>query len=676
MRRLAVVFALVALVLAHSAAAQEGGPRPFSLADLSKLRRVEALEISPDGTAVVYAVRAPAAGGAKTISTVKFQTFPGGEPRELGEGSSPRFSPDGKRVAFFAGEGDEEGIWIQELATGQKRKAVSVHGADPFLGHEADESFAWAPNGRALAFLSAKPPIEGFEEGVKGIWRLMFKTLTGLSDYRHTHVWWVELEGPEAGKARQLTQGHFDHHSIDVSPDGKRVLFVSNRSGQPDRNYSDDLFTIDVATREELRLTATPGPEMHPAYSPDGRQIAYLALRREINTKDSPSEDAHLYLLPSGGGDALELTAKLDRRINEIVWYPDGKSIYFTADDGGIRPVSRVIVPATIAEEPRVESVLLDFAQLSRLSFDRTGKHMAYRRTSFTEPAEGMVTTLAGLSARRVTNENWRVRHENGLRDADRDRFPSFDGTPIEGWVMKPAVMQQGQRYPAILWIHGGPHGMHGYSFSERFHLLSGAGYGVILVNPRGSTGYGQAFSDGTLGAWGQGDYKDLMAWLDGALARHPWIDRERLGVAGGSYGGYMTNWVITQTDRFKAAVSIASLSNLVSFYGTSVYQDLIETEYGLPWEGDNFTRLWSHSPLAHVAKVKTPTLFLHGENDHDVPIEQAEEMFVALNRRGIETYFARYPGEGHAIRKPAFAKNAHRRMLMWFDHFLKPAAQ
>jgi dipeptidyl aminopeptidase/acylaminoacyl peptidase len=249
--------------------------------------------------------------------------------------------------------------------------------------------------------------------------------------------------------------------------------------------------------------------------------------------------------------------------------------------------------------------------------------------------------------------------------------FNSFDGTPVQGWLMKPVGFRDDQKYPLILSIHGGPHGMSGWSFNATFQAYAARGYAVLYINPRGSSGYGQIFSDGTLNEWGGGDYKDLMRGVDEALKRNSWIDSYRLGVTGGSYGGFMTNWIITQTPRFKAAVANASVSNLISFYSTSLYQDLIHAEFGgFPW--DNYEQLWQWSPLKYVKQAQTPTLFIHGEQDNDVHITQAEEMYMGLKRRGIETVLVRYPREGHGLREPKHRLDALERTLSWFDRFLK----
>lgn len=247
----------------------------------------------------------------------------------------------------------------------------------------------------------------------------------------------------------------------------------------------------------------------------------------------------------------------------------------------------------------------------------------------------------------------------------------SFDDLAIEGWLTIPRGATKDKKCPLILNIHGGPHGMHSNAFSAQTQLLAERGYAVLALNPRGSTGYGQRFADGCFNDWGGGDYKDLIAGLEFALKKYPELDGERLGVTGGSYGGYMTNWAITQDNRFKAAVSYAGLSNLISFYATSLYQDLIHVEFGgKPWE--KYDVLWDRSPLKHIKKAKTPTLLLHGENDFDVHITQAEEMYTALKWLGVETVFVRYPRQGHGATEPRQQLDILERTVAWFDRHLK----
>ena len=271
----------------------------------------------------------------------------------------------------------------------------------------------------------------------------------------------------------------------------------------------------------------------------------------------------------------------------------------------------------------------------------------------------------------RVSNHNDGFRRGAPLIEPEEFRFKSFDGSEIQAWLIKPSGWREDRKYPLILSIHGGPHGMYGYAFSSLFQVFAARGYAVLYLNPRGSSGYGQKFANGTINEWGGGDYRDLMTGLDEALRRYSWIDQYRLGVTGGSYGGFMTNWIITQTPRFKAAVSVASVSNLISFYSTSLYQDLIHAEFGgFPW--DNYDALWQWSPLRYVRQAQTPTMFIHGEQDNDVHITQAEEMYMALRRRGVDSVFVRYPREGHGFREPKHRVDALERTLDWFDKYLK----
>jgi dipeptidyl aminopeptidase/acylaminoacyl peptidase len=308
------------------------------------------------------------------------------------------------------------------------------------------------------------------------------------------------------------------------------------------------------------------------------------------------------------------------------------------------------------------------YCQVSSLSVG--GDWLAFARTDDGSPAEVWLAKPDSGQARQLTSINKTLVDGWRLSRPETVHYESFDGTQIEGWLMQPVDFDPGKKYPMILSIHGGPHGMYGYAFNHANQVYAARGYAVLYLNPRGSSGYGQKFSDGCINNWGGADYKDLMKGVDYAISANPWIDRARLGVIGGSYGGFMTNWIITQTDQFKAAVSIASVSNLISFYGTSLYQDLIHAEFsGFPW--DNYDLLWRYSPIHYVKSVTTPTMFVHGEQDNDVHITQAEEMYMGLKRRGIESVFVRYPREGHGNREPTHRLDQLERILKWFDRHL-----
>lgn len=571
----------------------------------------------------------------------------------------PRWSPDGRGIAFLGGRGERGGIWVWDLDADSARFVARVRTSEHFLGHRAVKGFAWSPDGSRIAYTSADEESAASPTDPRVVDRILYLTRTGLSDDRRTHLYVVPATG---GAPRQLTSGAYDEHSLAWSPDGSRLVFISNRSADPDANYSDDLWIVDAGTGRETRLTNTAGTEFQPAWSADGASIAYLANVRTINTKDSAPEDTHLYVIPATGGTGRELTRPLDRRVTELAWEPRG-TLLFVINDQGATAIHRVD-----PRSARITPVVRGPFQARSVSVDRAGSAITFIRTDLSHPAEVWTARADGGAACQVSREQDELHAAVELPVADSMWVRGADGTPVQGWLMKPAGWTAGRSYPMVLYVHGGPHGMYGYNFIDAFPLLAARGYAVLFLNPRGSTGYGQSFADGTVNNWGGGDYGDLMAGVDAALARNGWIDSTRLYVAGHSYGGFMTNWIVTRTPRFRAAMAGASVSNLVSFYGTSVYPDLIETEFGgVPVNDWNL--LWQWSPLAHVSAVRTPVLFLNGEADNDVPITQAQEMYMALRKMGVEARMVRYPGEGHSINfRPKHHQDYLERMIGWFD--------
>jgi dipeptidyl aminopeptidase/acylaminoacyl peptidase len=493
--------------------------------------------------------------------------------------------------------------------------------------------------------------------------RIQYKTRTALSDNRPTHIWTVETA---SGKARQLTNGPHDEHSIDWSPRGDEIAFCSNRGPDPDANLNNDLYGVNVASGKVRQLTRTPGNEMSPVWSPDGRRLAYTMTKRAVTTIDSVAEDAHVWTLDLDGGRAREVTAGLDRRCAHVRWTADGKDVCFLARDRGKELIYRV--PAQGGKATPLFSIE---GMVSGFSLPGPKGPGVCIFSTPTQPADVWTFNGDGGNPARRTRFNVEAAARWRPVKPREVNFKSFDGTAIQGWLMLPAGATVANKAPLLLFIHGGPHGMYGGQFSAPFQLICARGYAVLYLNPRGSTGYGQRFSDGCLNDWGGGDYKDLMAGLDHVLAKYPELDRSRLGVSGGSYGGYMTNWMITQTGRFKAAVSYAGLSNLISFYATSLYQDLIHVEFGgPPW--DRYDILWERSPMRRVKRAQTPLLLLHGEVDNDVHITQSEELYTAMKWRGVETLLVRYPREGHGAKEPRHQLDQLERTVGWFDRFLR----
>ena len=463
----------------------------------------------------------------------------------------------------------------------------------------------------------------------------------------------------EAGAApRAVTSGEFDEHSIAWGGDGSEIVFLSNRQKDPDATLNYDIYGVNVATGAVRQITRTAGVEMAPAVSPDGRSIAYLATTRRLTTIDSVAEDSHVWVAPIDGGAPRELNRAQDRRSAAPRWSRDGKQVYYLASDRGRTSVYRVPAPGGA-----VESITSRDAQVTWFDADADGR-LTTVESAPAAPAEVKRGDDWLTTRNRDVTAAWR------LAPPESFWFNSFDGTRVQGWIYLP---QGSDKVPMILSIHGGPHGSFGYGFNPAPHFYAGRGYATLTINPRGSSGYGQRFSDGSIGNWGGGDYRDLMAGADFVLRKHAArLDPARLGVTGASYGGFMTNWIVTQTPRFKAAVSVASVSNMISFYATSLYQDLVHAEFnGYPWDGANFDTLWRWSPLRHIGNARTPTMFLHGENDNDVHITQAEEMYTALRQRGIDAALVRYPREGHGFTEPKHRVDAATRTVEWMDRYL-----
>lgn len=522
------------------------------------------------------------------------------------------------------------------------------------------------------AAVATAPATAATKDDPRVITRLQYKSRTAFSDNLQSHIFIADLM---TKKVVQLTDGKYYEHSINWSPKGDEIVFVSNHEPDPDRVNNTDLFVVNVTNGAVRQLTKTKGCEWQPVFSPDGTQIAYLATTRAVTTIDSVAEDTQAFVISAQGGVAKDLSHVFDRRVSKIEW--SGVNPGFSITDQG----QTRLYPGAVEGNPGNVSLLISSGKNSQIvNYSNSGKRDGYiyivsrdisppeiykvgiRKENNKITEAGLTDPLTSVNKPLLGNLILSPMHEFKFKNEVLD---------VQGWLVPPTNLDEKKKYPVILYIHGGPHGMHGYSFNPTVQALAARGYGVLLINPRGSSGYGQKFADGCVNDWGGGDYRDLMRGVDEALAKFPFLDQNRMGVMGGSYGGYMTNWIVTQTDRFKAAIASASLSNLISFYSTSLYQDLIHAEFGgMPW--DNYDLLWDRSPLKHSKNAKTPLLLIHGESDNDVHITQAEEMYTALRMRGVETVLVRYPREGHGIREPQHRVDNLRRVLEWFDGHLK----
>jgi dipeptidyl aminopeptidase/acylaminoacyl peptidase len=637
-------------------------------------------QISPDGSRVAYVVRTidrennayrsgiwlvPADGSSEGT---RFTAGPG-------QDALPRWSPDGKSLAFVSdrdapsGDGKKrkpKNVFVLSLAGGEARRLTSFDD-DP-------GDLTWSPDGRQLAFvLKDAKGKDTDEDGVRVYDRLRYKTDEGfLLDGRRRHVWVVDVAG---GEPRRLTDGDWDDAQPAWSPDSREVAFVSNRTEDRERNMVVDIHVASVGGGATRRITDQLGSYGNPSWSADGATIACYGVARAIG---SAAKNVHLFAFPAKGGAGKDLTDGWDRTVGSTVmsdmrshmqtlpptWSVDHSRIIFVGSDQGTANIYSV---AAGGGEVRAETV--GPHQVVSLSLAADAKRFACVYSNATDPGDVAVGEL-GRAMRCLTDLNGDLLTKRHISAPERVEFKGADGWTIEGWLMKPRGFDAAKKWPLVLQVHGGPHGAYGNGFFHEFQVLVGAGYAVLYTNPRGSHAYGERFSTACVGDWGGKDYEDLMAGVDHALAMG-WVDPKRLYVTGGSYGGFMTNWIVGHTDRFRAAATARSISNNISAFGTSdIGWHFWEYEMGdaSPWVDPQ--KLVERSPLYYVKNVKTPLLILHAERDLRCPIEQAEQFFVALRLHGVETQFVRFPEDNHDLTRGGKPRNRveHcRRIVDWF---------
>ncbi|MDH5758460.1 MAG: S9 family peptidase [Gemmatimonadota bacterium] len=648
-------------------------PRPVGVEDLFSIQRVGSPRVSPDGAWIAYTVSTTSLEKEESFTRIWMVSSAGGDPVAMTvEGksaSSPEWSPDGRYLTFLGSR--EEGksqVWALDRRGGEAVALTEVE--------QGVSGYRWSPDATRL-LLTIRDAEEKDPDAKEGaprdpwvIDRLQFKRdyqgyLTGD---RHTHLYVMDLE---TRTVRQLTTGRWDEGSPEWSPDGSRVAFVSNRTDDPDANRNSDIWVVDAGLTEPTdsprRVTTQPGSDGSPAWSPDGRSIAY------VTTTDVDAiwyATGHLAVISAEGGEPRVLTASLDRNPSSPRWSDDGAWIWFGLEDSAedhlvrIRPdgsgLTRVVA-----------------GPLSAGDFDWAGGTMAMQVGTLDRPTEIHVVETDGDGSphlRRVTHHNDEWLSGIALGRTRNVQFASADGTEIEGFVTFPPDFVSGRRYPVILRIHGGPVSQYSHTFNFEAQMFAADGYVVVYTNPRGSSGYGQAFSQAIFADWGNLDFQDVMAGVDHVI-EEGWGDPDRLGVGGWSYGGILTNYVITQTGRFKGAVSGASEVLYVANYGHDHYQYEWEKELGVPWEGDNRERWERISPFNRVQDVTTPTLVMGGEDDWNVPILNSEQLYQALRRRGVPTQLVVYPGQSHGIAVPSYQKDRYERYLEWYARWVRDAA-
>ena len=590
-----------------------------------------------------------------------------GVTRTLPRGSSgPLWAPDGRRLVYMGSGPEGTGIMVSEADGSGARLVAPVEDTNHPLP-SAGRSVAWAPDGRRIAFVSATPGPEHADANGDPmvITRYLYKPtagegLTRFNDNRRTHLFVADIG---TRQVTQLTAGDAYEHSIDWAPSGDTLLFVSNREANADTTFNYDVFTVSARTRETRRLTSTRSAEYSPAWSPDGTRIAFSGTTRDFTSSETTMEDTHVWVMQADGTNRVEIGKGIDNRQGPPQWSSDGRHIYVSVQERGSVTLMRLPAGGGAAETMAGERGSVG-------AFSTAQSTVAFAFSSPDTPADLYTKTGAASPVRR-TSLNAALLGARQVAAVESMVFPSVDGTQIEAFLTRPLNQTATSTHPLIVMVHGGPHGQQGPAFTAKAQVYAAQGWASLMVNYRGSTGYGQALADKIFGDQNGAEAKDVVAGVDAALARHPWIDATKLGIEGGSYGGQLTNWIITETTRFAAAIPSAGISNLVSFNYMAYYHDYLAVEYGrYPHQNGLMDELWQRSPIRQIAKAKTPTLILHGENDNDVPIAEAEQLYIALHDVGVPTALIRYPREGHGLRETSHVVDALERSTAWYRQY------
>ena len=639
--------------------------------DYFKLRSVGEVRFAPDGSKIAYTVMNSDQPG-RTYPHLWIIDVASGQARRLGKdqdiGGNPTWSPDGQWIAFEGSITGRNGLaMIHPDGTGETFLADESGTNSPLP--EQGVTKAWSPDSKQIAFVSATtgPETADATGDPMVITRYLYKPvltegMTRFNDNRRLHLFVVDISTKQV---RQLTDGIYDEHSIGWSPDGQELVFVSNREPNPDQFFNYDLFTLKLSDRSIRRLTATESAEYEPRWSPDGKRLAYLGTRRGLTDRETTMEDTHVWIINADGSGRREIGAAIDARQHNVQWSPDGRSLYFMAQQRGSLHLVHLQ-----ADGGRPEAVVSDSGLVLDYSLARNGA-IAYAFAGLRDLPELFLKTTSGT--KQLTNLNAGVFNDKEIAAVESFTFLSNDSKyEVEAFLTRPIGLTETSKYPLIVNIHGGPHGENGPAFNFHNQVYAARGWAVLNVNYRGSTGYGQAFADLVFGDQDGNEAQDVLYGTSAALRRYLWLDRERMGIEGVSYGGQLTEWLITQTRMFKAAVPLAGITNLVSYNYTTYYNQYEQMEFGqLPHQGDLMNMLWDRSALKHVAAVATPTMILHGENDSDVPITEAEQYYIALQDVGVETVFVRYPREGHGLRESRHIVDSLDRSIEWYEkHF------
>jgi dipeptidyl aminopeptidase/acylaminoacyl peptidase len=668
--------------------AQEATKHPITFEEMIRLHRVSEPQLSPDGKWVVYTVATPDMTANRNASDLWVVSTSGGEPMQLtqsGHDSSPAWSPDGKTLAFLSSREGTSQVYLLPMDGGEAHEVTHLStGAD---------LVKWSPDGKTIAFTSSVYPdckddecnktrdAEKEKNKVKArvYEQLLYRHWTHWFEGKRSHLFVVPAPaGPEetdsTAKPRDLNAGaHYDvppderggPSDINFSPDSKEICFTAVTDKVEAISTNGDLFVVPVAGGEAKRITTNPGFDGNPVYSPDGRYIAYHAQL----TAGYEADRWRVMLYDRQSGKIENLSEGFDRSANELAWSADSKTIYFTAENETLQPV--YAMGARVGAEPK--KVIAEGFNMG-LSISGEAKTLAFERTSLTMPAEVFVAGSDGAGVRQLTHHNDAILAKVEMNAPETFWFDS-EGTRVQAMLLRPPNFEATKKYPLLVLLHGGPQTMWSNAWGYRWNaqVFSAAGYVTLMINRRGSTGYGQKFTDEITNDWGGKAYVDVMRGVDVTLAKYKFVDGTRMAAAGGSFGGYMANWIATHNGRFKAIISHAGIFDKVSMYATEELWFEEHDMQGTPWANPESYRKWAPATYAaELGKFKTPTLVICGERDYRVPYTQALEFFNTLQRQNVPSKLVVFPDEGHWILKPQNAQFWYKTFLDWLAQWLK----
>ena len=673
-----LLFALLAL--AFSTVAQTAR-HAMTFDDLIKLHRPGGATISRDGKWIAYTLSTPDLDANRSVSNIWLVSAAGGEPTQMTEGgrdNSPAWSPDGKTLAFLSARDGSSEVYLLSMEGGEARKLTHLStGAD---------LFHWSPDGKTIAFTSsvypdcqdeacnAKRDEEKEKSKVKArIYdHLLYRHWDHWSEGKRSHLFILPIDGKDA--PRDLTGGaDYDvppdergsASDFNFSPDGKEICFTAVTDKVEAISTNADLFVVPTSGGEPKRITTQQGFDGNPVYSPDGRYIAYHAQL----VPGYESDRWRVMLYDRQAGKSENLSERFDRSANELAWSPDSKTIYFLAENETLQPVYALEARAGVTPKKILDGFNGEFA------FSADGKTLVAMRTSLTMPSELFTSASNGEGLRQLTHANDAILGQVEMNEPEKFWFEGAEGTNVEAMLLRPPQFSSAQKYPVLVLLHGGPQTMWSDAWGYRWNaqVFSGAGYVTLMINRRGSTGYGQKFTDEITNDWGGKAYQDVMKGIDAAISKYQFIDTSRLAAAGGSYGGYMADWLATHTDRFKAIISHAGVYDKVSMYATEELWFEEHDTQGTPWNAPENYKKWAPASYAgDLGKYKTPTLVIAGERDYRVPYTQSLEFFNSLQRQGVPSKLLIFPDEGHWVLKPQNAQLWYKTFLGWLAEYVK----